>query len=54
MTMNGFFKTKDAAAEAKKEIDEFNKSLENAKAGALATGVKLQSFVEIAKMGCFH
>lgn len=40
-----------AVAEARKEMDEFNKSLKSAESGALATGLKLQSFVEIAKNG---
>jgi hypothetical protein len=40
-----------AVAEARKEIDEFNKSLKGAESGALATGLKLQSFVDIAKNG---
>jgi len=40
-----------AVAEARKEMDAFNKSLKDAEAGALATGLKLQSFVDIAKNG---
>ena len=40
-----------AANKAKDEMAEFKKSLDNAKAGALSTGLQLQSFVDIAKNG---
>lgn len=38
-----------AAKKAKSDVDEFNKSLNSAKASALSTGLQLQSFVDIAK-----
>ena len=37
--------------EAKKDQDEFNKSLEEARSKALATGIQLQQYVDIAKDG---
>lgn len=37
--------------EAKKDQDEFNKSLEEARSKALATGFQLQAFIDIAKDG---
>lgn len=51
LTQQGFFKSTDAAKEAKKANDEFKKSLKEVEQGALATGVKLQGFVDIAKNG---
>ena len=40
-----------AAKKAKDDIKEFNKSLDDAKASALSSGLQLQKFVEIAKNG---
>lgn len=40
-----------ASKKAKDDIAEFNKSLDNAQASALSSGLQLQKFVEIAKNG---
>jgi hypothetical protein len=40
-----------AAKKAKSDVDEFNKSLDSAKASATSSGLQLQKFVEIAKDG---
>jgi hypothetical protein len=44
-------KAKDAVDEVKKSADEFAKSIDSARAGALSTGLALQSYVDIAKNG---
>jgi len=48
LTQNGFFKSAQASDEAAKKIAEFNKSLKDAETAALATGVKLSGFAQIA------
>jgi hypothetical protein len=45
------FGSSQAAKKAKDEVAEFNKSLKNAEASALSSGLQLQKFVEIAKNG---
>ena len=45
------FGSGQAAKKAKDEVAEFNKSLDNAQASALSSGLQLQKFVEIAKNG---
>lgn len=40
-----------AIDENKKSLEDFNKSLADAKSGAMATGLQLQSFVDIARDG---
>ena len=45
------FGASSAAKKAKDDIAEFNKSLDNAQASALSSGLQLQKFVEIAKNG---
>lgn len=45
------FGSGQAAKKAKSDIDDFNKSLDSAKASALSSGLQLQKFVEIAKNG---
>lgn len=45
------FGSGQAAKKAKDDIAEFNKSLDNAQASALSSGLQLQKFVEIAKNG---
>ena len=45
------FGSGSAAKKAKDDIAEFNKSLDNAQASALSSGLQLQKFVEIAKNG---
>jgi hypothetical protein len=48
LSKDGFFKTAEASDEAAKKIAEFNKSLKDAETAALATGVKLSGFAQIA------
>jgi hypothetical protein len=45
------FGSGQAAKKAKDEVAEFNKSLDDAQASALSSGLQLQKFVEIAKNG---
>jgi hypothetical protein len=45
------FGSGQAAKKAKDDIAEFNKSLDDAQASALSSGLQLQKFVEIAKNG---
>lgn len=45
------FTSGQAAKKAKSDIDDFNKSLDSAKASSLSTGLQLQKFVDIAKDG---
>jgi hypothetical protein len=51
LASNGFFKTEKAADKAAESLKTFNDSLKDAESSALATGVKLQSFIDIAKNG---
>ncbi|CAB4144085.1 hypothetical protein UFOVP462_15 [uncultured Caudovirales phage] len=44
-------KSKEAIDEAKKSAEDFAKSIDNARAGAISTGLALQSYVNIAKNG---
>ena len=51
LAQQGFFKTEKAADKAGESLKAFNDSLRDTEASTLATGVKLQSFINIAKNG---
>jgi predicted nucleic acid-binding Zn-ribbon protein len=51
LSQQGFFKTEKAADKAAESLKTFKDSLKDTEASALSTGIKLQSFIDIAKNG---